>query len=193
MNYCYSDFLFMGPIETRTVSELLFGYTQQTIADRINTGDVNDGNIYYKADVHPVFLNGAETTSTSFSTSSVGYTVSSGNVDMNTAGQLEASAFNSAYDETRLDWQNNEEYIWDGVEWFTVPFFSLATAGPALFGSWDATLPYQAFPADSESLWQRWDPRFPNTNGQYVLSQAEGTPTCVDVVEPTEPDECETV
>lgn len=104
MNYCYSDFLFMGPIETRTVSELLFGYTQQTIADRLNTGSINDGNIYYKADVHPVFLNGAEPTTGTFTTSSVGFSVLAGSVDMNDAGQLTETAFNSAFSEVRYGW-----------------------------------------------------------------------------------------
>jgi hypothetical protein len=80
----------------------------------LNTGSINDGNIYYKADVHPVFLNGAEPSTGTFATSSVGYTVLAGSVDMNDAGQLEGSAFNAAYSETRYKWQNNEEYIWDG-------------------------------------------------------------------------------
>jgi hypothetical protein len=55
-------------------------------------------------------------------------------------------------------------------QWYTVPFFDLSTAdAPAFFDTWDANLPYQAFPSDSTSVWQRWDPRFPNENGQYVL------------------------
>lgn len=46
MEYARSDFLFKGPIAKYTINDLLFGF-ETTITDRLNTGLVADGNIYY--------------------------------------------------------------------------------------------------------------------------------------------------
>ena len=93
MNYVYSDFLFMGPTEQRTVTELLFGYKQTDITSRLNTGSVTDGNIYYNEDVFPVFVNTdmVTTPSASFEIFSPNYVVSTSYVEMDDdfVGQIE--------------------------------------------------------------------------------------------------------
>jgi len=50
MDYARSDFLFQGPVASHTVDELLFGFTSN-ITDRLNTGLVSEGNIYYSSSI----------------------------------------------------------------------------------------------------------------------------------------------
>jgi hypothetical protein len=55
MEYARSDFLFKGPIATYSVQDLLFGFSTK-IVDRLNTGAVSDGNIYYRDLIQPAYI-----------------------------------------------------------------------------------------------------------------------------------------
>jgi hypothetical protein len=73
----------MGPIEKRTVTELLFGFAQETIQNRINTGDVADGNIYINAGlITPVFLDHNVSSGSPYQIDTPTLTVSAGNTDL---------------------------------------------------------------------------------------------------------------
>jgi hypothetical protein len=55
MEYARSDFLFKGPVATYLVEDLLFGFNTK-IVDRLNTGTVSDGNIYYRDLIQPAYI-----------------------------------------------------------------------------------------------------------------------------------------
>lgn len=52
-----SDYLFEGPIQEYTVEELVQGFQATSITDKLNTGTVQEGNIWYRPLVTPLYLN----------------------------------------------------------------------------------------------------------------------------------------
>jgi hypothetical protein len=56
-NYVVSDFLFQGPIAEYTVEELVEGFQASTITDRLNSGSVQAGNLYFRDSITPLYLN----------------------------------------------------------------------------------------------------------------------------------------
>ena len=55
MSYARSDFLFQGPVANYTVNDLLFGF-ETKMTDKLNTGSINEGNIYYSNKIQPAYL-----------------------------------------------------------------------------------------------------------------------------------------
>lgn len=55
LEYARSEFLFEGPIISLSAEELFFGY-ETTIVDKLNTGSISQGNVYYDSHIKPVYL-----------------------------------------------------------------------------------------------------------------------------------------
>jgi hypothetical protein len=56
-NYVVSDYLFEGPIQEYTVEELVNGFQAKSITDKLNTGTVQEGNVWYRSNITPLYLN----------------------------------------------------------------------------------------------------------------------------------------
>jgi hypothetical protein len=55
MEYARSDFLFKGPVATYSITDLLLGF-HTSITNRLNTGLISEGNIYYNSLIVPALL-----------------------------------------------------------------------------------------------------------------------------------------
>jgi hypothetical protein len=55
LEYARSEFLFEGPIISLTPEELFFGF-HTDIVNKINTGPLSKGNVFYDSLIRPVYL-----------------------------------------------------------------------------------------------------------------------------------------
>lgn len=149
-NYVVSDFLFQGPIAEYTVEELVEGFQASTITDRLNSGSVQAGNLYFRDAITPLYLNQDPKLATAQELS-----VNTGETSEADVGVIQL--------ENGQTWQNSYYYIWNGEVFYQAIYYDADVGTPNYFGEFNAKMPYQTTP-DNTGLtdWVLWDTRFPD-------------------------------